>query len=117
MQPLLTTNRMMMWLSMCSADQSSTQRQRIAYVAFTSAIFLVNLISFLASLTYVFTFFSTNFDNVVFSFMTMTGEFGMIYIMIVAILMKSEIVEIFKSLSTIYKTSKLIPKNFIQIPN
>lgn len=111
MQPLPTTRRMMVWLSMCPSDQTTSRRQKINYIAYTLTILFVNLLSFLASLTFMTKFFSTDFDDVVFSCMTMTGEFGMIYIMIAAILMQNQIVEIFQNLSKIYKSSKLRQDN------
>lgn len=105
MQPLATTRRMMMWLAMCSADESSSESQKEAYLAHALAVFLLNLIGFTASLAFSFKYVKTDFDSAMFAPMTTIGEFGLIYFMVVAILMRHQIENIFTSLSTMYKSS------------
>lgn len=99
MQPLATTRRMMTWLSMCSAKESSSARQKIAFVAYT-------LIGFVASIAFCWKYFTIDFNGATFAFLIAIGEFGVIYFMFVAILMCYQIESIFTSLSTIYKSSE-----------
>lgn len=107
MQPLPTTCLMMTWLSMCPADElTTTRQQKSGYIAYTLAVFILNVICFVASLVYCLKFFSIDFDGAAFAFMAAIGEFGLIYFMITAILMRHQIRNIFLNLSMIYKTSR-----------
>lgn len=106
MQPLATIRRVMTWLSMCPPDESSTERQRKAYVVHTLAILFFCVISFIASLTFCLKYVLVDFDGSTFAFMVAIIEFGVVYFMIAAILMRHQIQGIFSSLSTIYNRSK-----------
>lgn len=108
MRPLATTQLMMAQLSMCSAVESTTCRQRnsYSYTAYTSAILVFNAIGFVASFAYCAKFFSIDFNGSLFGLMVVIGEFGLIYFLIAAISMRRQIDGIFASLSTIYKNRK-----------
>lgn len=112
MQPLATTRLMMMWLSMCPADGSSKEQQRMAYVAHTWAVLFFNVINFVSSVAFCWKYFSIDFNGAMFAIMIAIGEFGLIYFMIVAILMCHQIQSIFTSLSTICKRSKFNLRNY-----
>lgn len=101
MQPLATAHRIMVWLSMCSDDNS---RQKMAYVAYTLFVLIVNVIGFVGSLAYCLKYFSSDFVGAILAFMSVIAEFGVIYALIAAILMSYQIDSIFTSLSTIYKS-------------
>lgn len=105
-QPLATTKLMMTWLSMCPAEESATIRQKRLYIAYTSAILIVNVIAFSASLAYCIKFFSVDFDSAMFACMVVIGSFGFIYFIIAAIRMHHQIDDTFESLSTIYENRK-----------
>ena len=105
MQPLATTKRIMTWLCMCPSDES-TSRQKRVYIAYSSAVLIINLISFSASLAYCIQFFYTDFEGAAFAFMVDIAGVGLIYSMIIAILMRQQILNIFTCLSTIYNSSK-----------
>lgn len=106
MQPLATTQRMMTWLSMCAANESTTLKQKRDYKAFSWAVFVSSIIGFTASLAYCLNFVFIDFNGAVFAFMAFIAEFGVIYFMIAAFIMRHKISDIFTNLSTIYKSSK-----------
>lgn len=93
---------------MCTADESSTERQKKAYVAHTWATLFFSVVAFLASVVYCLKYISIDFEGAMFAFMVAVGEFGMIYFMVVAIRMRHQIDNIFASLSAIYKSSEFI---------
>lgn len=103
MQPLATTKLVMTWLSMHPVDESATPKQKWFYIAHTSAVLIVNVVDLVSSLAYCLKFISTDFDSAVFAFTI--AEFGAIYFMIAAILMRHQIEGIFTNLTTIYKNS------------
>lgn len=108
MQPLATTRKLMMWLCMCPVDETTTRRQRIAYIAHTLAILIICVISITTGLAYCIKFISIDFDGAVFGFMAGIAEFGIIYVLIAAVQMRYQIELIFTGLLRIYKSSKMI---------
>lgn len=107
MQPLPTTRRVLMWLSMCTLDESTDAPQRRAYTVHTWAVLIINLICFTASLTFCVEFIKTDFESSTFAFMVASADSGMIYIFITAIHMRLQIDEIFNGLWTIYRSCEL----------
>lgn len=105
-EPLATAHRMMKWLSMCPPEESATSRQRRLYIAYTLAIFFINVVAFSASVTYCLKLFSIDFDGTMFAFMCVIADFALIYFMITAIRKRHQIGDTFASLSIIYENSK-----------
>lgn len=106
MQPLETTRRMMTWLCMHPADESTTPQQKLAYVTHTLVILFFHLVSFVASFVFFVKYVSIDFNGAIFAFMIGIGELGLIYFLIAAVLMRHQIESIFSSLSTIYESSE-----------
>lgn len=108
MQPLVTTRRLMTWLSMCPrADKSPNARPKKAYVvAHTFTVLSLNFIGFIAPIAFCLKYISIDFNGTTFAFMIIIAEFGVIYFLIIAILMRHHIDSVFTSLSAIYKSSK-----------
>lgn len=107
MQPLPTTHRVLIWLSMCPADEFATCTQKVLYLANTLFVLIVNTSSFFACLRYCIKNTSIDFDSSTFAFMVAIGEFGLIYSMIALIQMRHRIDDTFTSLTTIYNCSRL----------
>lgn len=105
MRPLATTRLMMTWLSMCPPDELTATRQKRIYIGHTSAVLTLNVIGFASSLAYCLKMFSTDFDGAVYGFMAAIADFGVIYFMIAAFLMRHQIDNIFTGLSEIYDSS------------
>lgn len=78
MQPLATTQRIMTWVSICPAGESSSARQKKAYVAHSFANLFIHLISFTLNLVFCLKNVLIDFDNATFAFMFAIGEFGLI---------------------------------------
>lgn len=108
MQPLVTTRRMMTWLSMHPPDESANAYQKRGYIMHTRAILILLLISVVASLSYCLKFFYTDFEGATFAFMTSIACTGLIYMFFAAILLRYQIAGIFTSLSNIYKSSEFL---------
>lgn len=104
MKPLKTFRRCLIWLS---AYESSNNRQKLVYTVFTVATLALQIGVFTACSVFCWRFFSTDLGKCIFTFMVANCIFGSIYMTIIAITtMRPRVVEIFKDLSTIYKTSK-----------
>ena len=108
MQPLASMQQFMTWLSMCPANESTTLQQKRAYGAHTLAVLIVLVICLAASLAYCLEYYFIDFNGAAFALTVTIGFIGMIYTLIAGVLMRHQIVNIFTSLSTIYKSSKFI---------
>lgn len=109
MIPLVTIYRSLIWLSIHPADESSNKWQKITYIVFAASVLAIQILIFVASLVFCWIFLSIDLEKCMFAFMIVAGDFGSIYMMIVAItLMRPKIDAFFKDLSTIYNTSKCL---------
>lgn len=106
MRPLVTSHRIMVYLSMCSPDELPTSRQKWIHIACTTAVLFLNVFCCVGSFVYFLKYISIAFDGAMLALMVAIGEFGLIYFMIAAILMRQQIKKIFTNTSTIYKCSK-----------
>lgn len=106
MQPIFTTQRVMMWYSMCPADESLNAFQKRSYIAFTLVALLALVFSVAASFAFCWKFTSCDFNGSVYALMTAIVTFGMVLSLLVAILMRHQIGSIFVKLSTIYRARK-----------
>lgn len=97
---------MMTWLSMCPTNDPTDPQQKRISIAHTLAVLILNVTYSAASLTYCLKMFSVDFDGAVYGFVAAIAEFGVLYFMIAAFLMRHLVDSIFTSLSEIYKSSK-----------
>lgn len=113
MQPLESARRLLTWHSMCPAtSEPSTVQRRLAYIAYTLAVFVVNVMSFCSTLAFCWKYATIDFNGSTYALMVAIGALGWIYIMTAAILMCHQIADIFATLSTIYKHSKCSSNRF-----
>lgn len=107
MEPLPTTRQCLIWLRLCPADELTCRRQKIAHIVFSMIILIGLIFNIAASLVYCWKFVSIDLGRSIFAFMIVTGQFAIIYMVLVGvILMRHKIGTIFDTLSTIYETSK-----------
>lgn len=110
-QPLVTIQKLMTWLSIFPAGDSTAPEQKWAYLLNTLIVSIILLICLTSSWAYILKFYSTDFNGAAFAFMVTIATFGFVYMLIVVILMRHQIVNIFTNLSIIYKTRKLNVNN------
>lgn len=101
-QPLHTSERIMEWLCMCAPDESSSEPQKMVYIACTSTILSLNAMHLSASLAFAVKYIHTDFDGSVFAIMDVCGQIGMFYSSVAAIKMRYQIRDIYTELSAIY---------------
>ena len=112
MKPLETTHRYLTWLCLCSPDDSSSKWHKRAYVTFTTAVLIIVVCHITANTAYCLITFSTNLESCLFVFLCFVGQFGLIYILTIALVqMPTKIDQILKNLQTIYDTRKYWRKN------
>lgn len=107
MEPLKTNRQCFIFLRILSADESTTRRQRIVHVIFSTTV-LIGLMSIMAAtLAFGWKYASIDLGRSIFAFLFSLAEFVMIYMVSVGlILLRHKIGSIFDNLSAIYKDSK-----------
>lgn len=106
MEPLSTTKRMLIWLCMYPAHESSSRWRKTVYCAFGLTIFGINLFTLLVHLAFFIKFVSSDVFGSVFAFMAMDAVTAMCYTMVIAFIMRHQIQNIFEQLTKIYTNCK-----------
>lgn len=107
MEPLPTTRRSLIWLSMCPSDGSPSRWQKLAYTIYTMFCLGTILACIGGNLAFCIKFVSIDLGRSMFSFMFMVAELSIIYVALIGIFsMSHKIDNIFKTLSTIYNACK-----------
>lgn len=106
MTPLETNRQVLTWLSGFPPDESAGKRRKIAYIAFTSGVITIHLLSVLAGGTFILKHKSKGLEEVLYSLMHTLGSFNMLYESIITVFLCRELSEIFKGLTTIYNESE-----------
>lgn len=106
MSPLITNQRVLMWLCVCPAPEPTSARKKANYVAFTSMIFIANISALAATTTFFINFISIDLEVSLMALIGIVGFFAIAYIMIVALLFRHKINALFDGLAEIYKASK-----------
>lgn len=102
MTPLNTNRKVLIVLGMHSADASVTQQQQIRNICIASAIFIAHLWGLVSSAIYFIKFVSVDLESALFGILEVSGHVNMIYMMIIAFILRHRIAAIFTSLATIY---------------
>lgn len=107
MEPLTTTKLLLTWICMCSANESTSVKNKIAYIGTASIIFALNLFCLVSNTIFFIEFVATDLNGALFAFMTIYGNFAMLYTLTNAFRLRYKINGIFESLFVICDESKL----------
>lgn len=110
MEPMKTTKSLLTWLCMCSADKSTSVKQRILYILVASTIFALNLFCLVSNMVFFIKFVSTDSKGALFAFMSIFGNIAMLYTLMNAFHLRYKTNRIFGTLSVICCESKWLWK-------
>lgn len=105
MKPLATNQRWLIWFCMCSAAESTSKKRQLFYVLFTfvmSAFILAGLVS---SILFFVKFISVDFKSCLYAVFQIAASVAVINLMIVGLMNRNQIANIFTKLSDIYAAS------------
>lgn len=105
MQPLVTTKRILEWISMYPVAKSTTTPlwKASAHIIIIVMMFGVTLCAIAAYTVYIIENISNNLEDCVFTFMAFVTCCGLIYAMIMAFFTRHQVPSIFQQLSSIYE--------------
>lgn len=107
MDPLATNRRVLTWLCVFPPEKGTTKAQRMAHVALSLSVFVVNMGSFFVSLAYFLKYMSIDLEQSLFAVVQMLGEVNMTYISIITYILRRQITATYKSLCRIYKACEV----------
>jgi len=106
MKILVANHRVLMWLSLCPADESSSIKTKLLY-SFVGLSLFITIVSFLVcSGVFFFKIIMIDLEEGLYAFAQIVAISSTTYMTITAFLLRDQINSIFKSLSTIYDESK-----------
>lgn len=109
MEPLPTTKRVLIWLSMHPDDSGSSSKwKRMSRIVAPRALFLFLVFVSPSFLVFISKFASTRMGDCIFSILGFTVSFGTLIIIIFAYFLRHQTPILFGKLNTIYSDSEWI---------
>lgn len=106
-QPLVTNRLCLVWLRICSPDESTTRRQKLMHTTFSTIVLTALICAIAACLVFCWKFIAIDVGRSVFAIMCAIIGFSAVYMATVGIIsLRHKFDAIFENLSTIYKDSK-----------
>lgn len=102
---LLSTNqRVLTWLCIYPADDSTRIEIKLAYIIVSIVIIAIELSILIASIAFFMKNVSSDLDSSLFAVIQIVGLFGLTYMIIVAFILSRNITDMFKGLTLICDT-------------
>lgn len=106
MKPLVTNYRILTWLWVCPSEEKISWCCQFAHISLVSSIFFANVLLIICSLLYFYETVSVDLSKSLYAFGQIIGFISVTYMVIVALILRGKITELFRSLSRIYERSK-----------
>lgn len=111
MNPLVTAQKVLTWLSLLRPDDSASDREKRAFIAFTSTVIAFLIMSTIGSVIFIWKFALIDFGKSLFAFCIALAVASVLYAVLVAYILQPKILIIFDELKKIYDACKFIVKN------
>lgn len=110
MKPLAKYQRVLTWLCLLPAEEGTGRRQKVVYFLFSVNMFATIFVCALSNILYFLKFVSNDLESALFPLYIFIGCFGLIYMLISAILFRPQMSVLFEKLLKIYDASKYLLK-------
>lgn len=105
MKPLLTNQKVLTWLCICPADETTRKWQKFIYIGISFAIIAMKMSVVVSSMIFLLKNLSSDLNAALFAFLQIVGMSGMIYTFITGLLIRLKIRDSIQSLVEIYEKS------------
>lgn len=102
MRPLVATQRVLVLLLVCPADENSSRWEKIANHVFTFAMFFTLLFAIPAYMAYFWKFKSVELETSLFAAMLSNNVSGLVFLSVVMFAFRHKISDLLNKLSDIY---------------
>lgn len=104
MKPMETNQKMLTMLSVLPSDRATGKWKRVLNIIFPAAVLIAHLCAIVASALFFEKFVSEDLDRAIFAILQIGGHLNMVYMLVIALILRHRINGIFGSLTAIYKT-------------
>lgn len=105
MKPLATNQRVLIWFCVCP-DESSSNRQKLAHIAFTTAVVVSIFFCYIPSIEFFVKFVSIDLKDSLYALFQVSALSYAIYTVIFVYFSRQKFIAIFENLSKIYNECK-----------
>lgn len=106
MKPLSTNKKVLNLLGILKIDENANKREKILQITTSVGMIMFELFILISSVVFIYKNVSTNLEVCLYAIFQTVGCTGQIYMMISALIQRSKIAEMFKTLSNLYSESK-----------
>lgn len=106
MASLTTNRRVLTWLCILPANETTGKCEKIMYMTFSATIIAVEVCITTSSMVYFLKNVSVDLDTSLYALFQMTGSTSLIYILVYAFSMQHKIADMFQHLSNICDSCK-----------
>lgn len=106
MKPLVTSERVLIWLCMCSSERTASRNKKLMYAIFGLISIFSTVVGLVAAVTFVYKYMFISLELTLYVLMNVSGGAGLLYSWAVAFAARDKVSAIFERLSMIYSASK-----------
>lgn len=108
MKPLLTNQKVLMWLCIYPVNENASKFVKLARVAFTFLVIITELFGLIASVVFFMKFFSVDLEKSLYTIFQIVALISNLYMFVVLCGYRYKIIDVFKHLTEIYNASKIL---------
>lgn len=113
--PLKTNRWILTWLCVFPPEKNTSKWKKLAHIAFSLTVFIINAGSFFGSLAFFLKYMSVDLEQCIFALVQMIGEVNMSYVSIITFIQRDKIKAIYDDLSRIYRARKSSIRFFLNL--
>lgn len=106
MRPLITSQRMLIWLCLCPGDENISKRDKFHHILFTFTLYVIAIITFACSAAHFSMYLRIDLEKSLYSLFQISAVISVTYTTITVFFLRHKIAAIFMNLSEIYKASE-----------
>lgn len=105
-KPLAMNQRVLTWTCICPIDVNTNKRKKLLFIIFTCAIYLSIICGLASSYAFLVAHLSTDLEEAFYALLQITVFAGLIYVQLIAFILRHKITAFLGTLSEIYESSK-----------
>lgn len=107
MKPLATPKQVLPFICLCPLDASISKSKKTIYISLCTILIVMTVATWTSGFAYIWKFISVDLEGSLFEFSMSFGVIGITYILIVLLMSREKIAEIFEQLDIIYKGGEI----------
>lgn len=114
MKPLATPKQVLPFICLCPLDASISKSKKTIYISLCTILMAMTVATWISGFVYIWKFISVDLEGSLFEFSMSFGVIGITYILIVLLMSREKIAEIFEQLDIIYEGGEIKKNNLLK---